>query len=108
MTKVTRGFVANRRRSKLRVTTHGRFSVQKQKHMKAKLSMYKHRRLKKRKFKTVWITRLNGFLAKCDLRYSRFMHALKNHNVILNRKSLAQLTVFSSNELEQIVEYCGV
>ena len=52
---------------------------------------YAHRRLKKREFRSLWIARINAAVREHDLSYSQFMHLLKEKDVNLNRKVLADL-----------------
>jgi large subunit ribosomal protein L20 len=54
---------------------------------------YVGRKLRKRDFRTLWITRISAAVKMVDanMNYSRFMHALKVAGIDLNRKSLAEL-----------------
>jgi large subunit ribosomal protein L20 len=51
------------------------------------------RRVRKRDFRKLWITRVNAAVKMRDLRYSEFIHGLKLANITLDRKSLSQLAV---------------
>lgn len=53
------------------------------------------RKLRKRNFRTLWITRINAAIHQVDpeLNYSRFMAALKRANIQLDRKVLADIAV---------------
>ena len=52
---------------------------------------YKHRRLKKRDFRALWIQRINAGVRMFGLTYSRFINGLKKAGVELDRKVLADL-----------------
>ena len=52
---------------------------------------FKHRRAKKRDFRTLWALRINAAVRPLGFSYSRFIDALKKNNITLDRKSLAQL-----------------
>lgn len=54
---------------------------------------YKGRKLKKRDFRRLWITRINAACRVNGIQYSRFMNGLKKAGVELNRKQLAELAV---------------
>lgn len=54
---------------------------------------YVGRKLKKRDFRRLWIQRINAAARQHDLSYSRFIAALKQHNIELNRKVLADLAM---------------
>ena len=51
------------------------------------------RKLKKRDFRSLWITRISAQAKANDMNYSTFMHGLKLAGINLNRKMLAELAV---------------
>ena len=61
--------------------------------MKSGQYAYIGRRLKKRNFRSLWITRINAACRLNDISYSKFMHGLKVAGVELNRKILADMAV---------------
>ena len=54
---------------------------------------YRDRKVKKREFKRLWIIRINAACQEAGLSYSRFINGLKNANVEINRKVMADLAV---------------
>lgn len=64
---------------------------------------YAHRRLKKREFRQLWITRINAAVREHDMSYSKFMHALNEKGIKLNRKVLADLAMNDSEAFNAIV-----
>ena len=52
---------------------------------------FAHRKDKKNDFRRLWTVRLNAALRAAGLTYSRFMKTLKDKQVIINRKMLAEL-----------------
>lgn len=54
---------------------------------------YIHRKHKKRAFRRLWITRINAGARLNGMSYSKFMHALKQNEIELNRKVLADLAM---------------
>lgn len=51
------------------------------------------RKLRKREFRRLWITRINAAARLNGMSYSTFISGLKKHNVQVNRKMLADLAV---------------
>ena len=60
---------------------------------RAKRFAFRGRKEKKRHFRGLWIVRINAALAPHGLSYSRFVHALKQANIGLDRKILADLAM---------------
>jgi large subunit ribosomal protein L20 len=54
---------------------------------------YRDRRQRKRDFRRLWITRINAGARQHGLSYSRFIHGLKQADVAVDRKVLADLAV---------------
>lgn len=67
---------------------------------------YHGRKLRKRDFRSLWITRLNAALRSIDekLRYGNFINALKKKNVLLDRKVLADIAVRDPKTFESLVK----
>jgi large subunit ribosomal protein L20 len=51
------------------------------------------RKLKKRDFRSLWITRISAQAKVCGMNYSTLMHGLKVAGIDLNRKMLAEIAV---------------
>jgi large subunit ribosomal protein L20 len=54
---------------------------------------YRDRRTRKRDFRRLWICRINAAARTHGLSYNVFMHGLKEANIAINRKLLAELAV---------------
>ncbi|MDA0375813.1 MAG: 50S ribosomal protein L20 [bacterium] len=98
--RVKTGFVRSRRHKKIRKLAKGfrgmrnsTFKMANQAIMKAGQHSYIDRKKKKRTFRALWITRINAAVAEHGLNYSRFIKALKDKNVGLDRKALSELAV---------------
>lgn len=65
---------------------------------------YAHRRLKKRDYRRLWITRISAALTKYDYQYSRFINQLTVKKVVINRKMLADLAVRNPEVFAEIVK----
>ncbi|MFQ3573477.1 MAG: 50S ribosomal protein L20 [Thermodesulfovibrionales bacterium] len=71
---------------------------------KALLASYKDRKLKKRDFRALWITRINAAARVCGITYSQLMKGLKTLNITLNRKSLADLAFHDMKAFGELVD----
>ncbi len=65
---------------------------------------YRDRRQKKRRFRALWIQRINAGAREHGLTYARFMHGLKLAGVELDRKVLADLAVREAAVFANLVE----
>ena len=65
---------------------------------------YEGRKLRKRDFRSLWITRINAAARLNGMRYSTFINGLKKHNVTVNRKMLADLAVNDPAAFAKLVE----
>lgn len=71
---------------------------------KALLYAYRDRRQKKRDFRRLWITRINAAARINGTTYSKLIHALKQKNIEINRKVLADYAMNRPNVFKSIVE----
>ncbi len=72
--------------------------------MKSLWYTYRDRRNRKRDFRRLWITRINAASRMNDMSYSRLIYGLKEANIELDRKILADLAVHDQATFAQIVE----
>ena len=72
--------------------------------MKSMNYAYIGRRLKKRDFRRLWITRISAAVKPHGMNYSRFMYALKKLDITLNRKMLAEMAVYDKQAFAAMVE----
>jgi large subunit ribosomal protein L20 len=93
--KLARGFRGGR--SKLFRTAAGTLD-------RALRYAYRDRKARKRDFRALWITRINAAARINDLSYSKFMHGLKQANVALDRKVLAELAISDPAGFAQIAQ----
>lgn len=111
MTRIKRGNIARRRRTKIRLFAssfrgaHSRLTrtITQQK-IRALFSAYRDRGRQKRDFRRLWITRINAAtrIYKVFNSYSKLIHNLYKKKLILNRKMLAQVAVSNPNNLYTI------
>ncbi len=69
------------------------FKMAKQAVMKSGTYAYFGRRLKKRDFRRLWITRISAACKMNGMNYSTFMHGLKLSGVDMNRKMLSEMAI---------------
>jgi len=65
---------------------------------------YRDRKQKKRVFRALWIARINAAAREHGLSYSRFMNGLKQANVEIDRKVLAQLAISDPKAFGDLAE----
>ncbi len=110
MPRVKRGVTAHARHKKILNLAKGFrgrrgnvFRIAKQAVMKAGQYAYRDRRAKKREFRRLWIARINAAARKNGMSYSRLLHGLKQANVELDRKVLADIAVRDSQTFASLV-----
>ena len=72
--------------------------------MRAQAEAYRGRKLKKRDFRSLWITRIRAAVRQEGLSYSRFINLLKLSQVTVNRKILAEMAVRHPESFARLVE----
>ncbi len=80
------------------------YRVARQAVMKSGKYAYIGRRLRKRDFRSLWITRINAACRLNQISYSKFMFGLKKANVKLNRKMLAEMAVNDASAFAELVK----
>lgn len=65
---------------------------------------YRDRRVKKREFRGLWIQRINAAVREHGMTYSQFIGALKEANIVLDRKVLAAMAFDDAAAFAAIVE----
>jgi large subunit ribosomal protein L20 len=100
MPRVKRATIALKKRRKLMKAVKGyrgarsrRVNCAQEAFLHAQHYAYRDRRVKKRDFRRLWITRINAAARTCGLSYSRMMNGLRLAGVDVNRKILAELAV---------------
>ena len=111
MPRVKRGVTARARHKKVLALAKGFrgrrgnvFRIAKQAVMKAGQYAYRDRRNKKRTFRQLWNSRINAGARLHGTTYSRLIKGLKDANITLDRKILAELAVNEPKAFEAIVK----
>lgn len=80
------------------------FKIAKEAVIRAGKYAYRDRRKKKTTFRALWQLQINGAVRTHGLSYSHFIHGLRQHNIGLDRKVLAQLAVEHPTLFKEVVE----
>lgn len=111
MTRVKRGVTQVRRHKKVLKAAKGfrgqrgtLFRQAKQAVMKAGLHAYRHRKTKKRDFRALWILRINASVREHGMTYSRFIRAMQDKQIALDRKVLAHLAATKPEIFSEVVK----
>ncbi|HJB22272.1 MAG TPA: 50S ribosomal protein L20 [Candidatus Fournierella merdavium] len=80
------------------------FKMAKQQVMKSGNYAFVGRKLKKRQFRNLWITRINNAVRPLGMNYSSFMNGLKKAGVELNRKMLSEMAIHDQAGFAALVE----
>ncbi len=111
MARAKGGFKTRRRRNKILKQVKG-FSFDRRtkfKHASETLKralhyQYKSRRLLKRDMRSLWITRINAAARDLGTSYSQLMNQLKQSNIAINRKMLAELAATEPQAFAAVVQ----
>lgn len=111
MARVKGAMMTRKRRNKVLKMAKGywgakskHFKMANQQVMKSLTYAYVGRRLKKRDFRRLWITRISAACKLNGVNYSTFMHGLKTAGVAIDRKMLAELAVSNEAAFRQLVD----
>ena len=111
MARVKGAMMTRKRRNKVLKAAKGywgskskHFKMAKQAVMKSGNYAFVGRKLKKRDFRRLWITRISAEAKNNGMNYSTFMHGLKKAGIDLNRKMLAELAVSDKAGFAALVE----
>ena len=80
------------------------FKMAKQQVMKSGNYAFAGRKMKKRQFRNLWITRINAACRAEGMNYSSFMNGLKKAGVELNRKMLSEMAIHDPKSFSALIE----
>lgn len=111
MARVKGAMMARKRRNKVLKAAKGywgakskHFKMAKEAVMKSGQYAYIGRRLKKRDFRRLWITRISAACKLNGINYSTFMNGLKKAGIELNRKMLSEIAISDAEAFTALVE----
>jgi large subunit ribosomal protein L20 len=112
MTRVKKGTQRNKKRKRLLKQAKGYRWGRKSKKRKAKQALlkagqyaFRDRKVKKRRMRRRWQNIINHAVRAHDMNYSTFIHKLKEADVKLDRKTLANLIQHHPDTFERVVEH---
>ena len=111
MARIKGAMMTRKRRKKVLKAAKGywgakskHFKMAKQAVMKSGNYAFAGRKMKKRDFRQLWITRISAQAKVNGMNYSTFMHGLKLAGIDLNRKMLAELAVSDKEAFAALAE----
>ena len=109
MARVKRGFKARRRRNRIlklargyRGRRHGCYKRANEAVDRAMMQSSKDRRVRRRKFRALWIVRINAAARLAGTTYSRLIDGLSKAKVGLDRKVMAEIALFDPEAFKAI------
>lgn len=110
MARVKRGVTSHAKHKKVLELTKGHMGGRSTNIKEAKSSLlhagsyaFAGRKLRKRDMRRLWITQLSAAVKMEGLNYSKFIKGLKDKNIELDRKILAEIAVKNPDHFKQIV-----
>ena len=110
MARVKGAMMTRKRRNKMLKAAKGywgakskHFKMAKQAVMKSGNYAFAGRKMKKRDFRRLWISRISAQAKVNGMNYSTFMHGLKMAGIDLNRKMLAEIAVSDKEAFAELV-----
>ena len=111
MARVKGAMMTRKRRNKVLKLAKGywgakskHFKMANEQVMKSLTYAYVGRRLKKRDFRQLWITRINAGCKMNGMNYSTFMNGLKKAGIDMNRKMLSELAIHDAAAFTALCE----
>ncbi|VAY02255.1 50S ribosomal protein L20 [Arsenophonus endosymbiont of Aleurodicus dispersus] len=111
MTRVKRGVIARASHNKILKQAKGYYGARSRVYrvalqavIKASQYAYRDRRQRKRKFRQLWIARINAAARQHGLSYSYFINGLKKASIKINRKILSDIAFFDKIAFAALVD----
>ena len=111
MARVKGAMMTRKRRTKVLKLAKGycgskskHFKMANQAVMKSLTYAYTGRKLKKRDFRSLWITRISAACKMNGMNYSTFLHGLKVAGIEINRKMLSEMAISNPAAFTQLIE----
>ncbi|MCL4309239.1 MAG: 50S ribosomal protein L20 [Thermoleophilia bacterium] len=111
MPRVKRSVHARKKRRKVldqasgyRGTKNSSYKRAKEQVSRSLMYAFRDRRVRKRDFRRLWITRINAGARQNGMSYNQFMHGLKQAQIDLNRRTLADLAVSDPEMFSSLAE----
>ena len=110
MPRVTKANIAKKKHKKVLNSTKGHygarsrlFKTAKQSNIKSLQYAFRDRKIRKRSFRSLWISRINASARINGTNYSKLINNMKTSEIIINRKMLAQLALSDPSCFKEII-----
>jgi large subunit ribosomal protein L20 len=110
MPRATKGAARTQARRRLLRSARGYWGTKHRHKQQAKIQVMRalrkafiDRRLRRRDFRSLWITRITAACRMRGTRYSRFINGLQRSGVLLNRKMLSQIAIDDPKAFDSLV-----
>jgi large subunit ribosomal protein L20 len=111
MTRARKGAARTKARRRLLRSARGYWGTKSRSKQQAKVAVMRagrnafiHRRLRRRDFRSLWITRITAACRMRGTRYSRFINGVQRAGVLLNRKMLSQVAIEDPATFDALVK----
>jgi large subunit ribosomal protein L20 len=111
MARVKGGVTTRRRHKRVLKLAKGYFGAKSKQYKTARSAVikslrysYRDRKVRKRDFRKLWITRINAAARQDGMSYSKFINGLKKAGIDLNRKILADMAVNDKQAFSKLVQ----
>lgn len=111
MPRVKRGTMTHKRHKKVLRQAQGfwgarsrLFKTAKEAVMRSLRYAYRDRRVRKREFRRLWITRISAACRANGLSYSRFMEGISKAGIVLDRKTLSEIAIHDEQAFVELVD----
>lgn len=111
MPRATKGAARTKSRRRILKAARGYFGTKHRHKQQAKIQLMRagrkafgDRRLRRRDFRALWITRITAACRMRGTRYSRFMNGLQRAGILLNRKMLSEIAIADAAAFDNLVK----
>src|SRR5690349_7310566 len=111
MPRATKGAARTKSRRRILKAARGYFGTKHRHKQQAKIQLMRagrkafgDRRLRRRDFRALWITRITAACRMRGTRYSRFMNGLQRAGILLNRKMLSEIAIVDAAAFDNLVK----
>ncbi|QJC28523.1 50S ribosomal protein L20 [Enterobacteriaceae endosymbiont of Plateumaris consimilis] len=115
MARVKRGVISHTRHKKIIKQAKGYYGSRSRTYrsafqavVKAGQYSYRDRRQRKRKFRQLWIIRINAAARQENISYSYLINQFKKSNIDINRKILSELAMFDKQSFTKLINFIKI
>ncbi|QJC34004.1 50S ribosomal protein L20 [Enterobacteriaceae endosymbiont of Donacia cinerea] len=112
MVRIKRGVTAKARHKKIIKQAKGYYGSRSRTYRSAFQAIiksgqysYRDRKQKKRRFRQLWIMRINAAVRQKKMSYNHLIFKLKKNNININRKILADIATFDYSSFEKLINF---